>query len=95
VGDSNNLAVQNPKCDEPLLIVLESIIFDRNRIAVKELLGTDEVDPMLPDVRLALRLIPSNRTGAVCLHHATTSMRSRRTTRRLRDGSPARYAAGG
>lgn len=43
---------------EALLPVISAVIFERDRIPVEEGLDPDEVDTVLPKVRLPLRLIP-------------------------------------
>ena len=58
VGHRNHDAVEYAQRDQTLLAVGRTGVLGGDRGAIEDLVGLSEIDPMLPEIELALGLVP-------------------------------------
>lgn len=58
VDDGHRNALEQAQSHEPLFVILEAVVFVRERGAIEYPLGIHEIKPVVLQVALALNLVP-------------------------------------
>ena len=75
VDDGHWDTLEQPKCHKAMFLVAEAIILVRECGAIEYSFGVHEVEAVVFQIPLALRLVPREPHGLVYMHYVYTSSR--------------------